>query len=66
MLGMTNRFQMCFFFFCFFFFFFPFYFFLENLGCPEPFSGCPGRPDTRYVGPCRNVSKSMNTALSEN
>ena len=65
MLGMTNRFQMC--------VFLGFFVFLENLGCPlgnqtpnsgcpEPFSGCPGSPDTRYVGPCRNVSKSMNTA----
>ena len=23
-----------------------------NSGCPEPFSGCPGRPDTQFVKPC--------------
>ena len=22
-------------------------------GCPAPFYGCPGRPDTRFVKPCQ-------------
>ena len=29
-------------------------------GCPDMFSGCPGRPDTRFVGPWRTLLISIS------
>ena len=35
-----------------------------NSGCPEPFSGCPGRPDTRFVKPCTLSDRSQMIGLT--